>query len=221
MSALDDVDYGQVLDEVRDAMAPCLLDSNGMSLAGVTARFTGIMPLVHEIQRQLLLDLLKSFLTAVATITLILSLVHGSLAAGLVTMISNVFPILFMFGGLAWLEIPMDIGSVMTASVALGIAVDDTLHFLTFYRRGLARRDESPVRGHLRLSSLWSRNDPNHTCLWIRTVGFCIERLRADEPFCMHDVRHAHDGVVRRPDSATGALTRSAGECVYRKAAGR
>ena len=42
-----------------------------------------------------------------------------------------------MFGGLGWLGVPMDIGSVMTASVALGIAVDDTLHYLTFYRRGL------------------------------------------------------------------------------------
>ncbi|MEI7700359.1 MAG: hypothetical protein WCK86_11220, partial [Planctomycetia bacterium] len=34
---------------------------------------------------------------------------------------------------------PMDIGSVMTASIALGIAVDDTLHFLTFFRRELNR----------------------------------------------------------------------------------
>ncbi|MFC1758096.1 RND family transporter [Planctomycetota bacterium] len=139
MSALDDIDYGYVLDDLRAAIAPVLLDSNGRPLIGVTSSFTGIMPLVHEIQRQLLADLLTSFLTAVFTITLVLSLVHGSIAAGIVTMISNVFPILFMFGGLAWLEIPMDIGSVMTASVALGIAVDDTLHFLTFYRRGLGR----------------------------------------------------------------------------------
>lgn len=138
MSALDDVDYALALDAVRAAVSPNLLDSNGQQLAGVTASYTGIMPLVHEIQRQLLTDLLKSFLTAVITITLILSLVHGSIPAGAVTMISNVFPILVLFGGLAWLEIPMDIGSVMTASVALGIAVDDTLHFLTFYRRGLA-----------------------------------------------------------------------------------
>jgi hypothetical protein len=37
---------------------------------------------------------------------------------------------------MGWLGLSIEIGSVMTASVALGIAVDDTLHFLTWYRRG-------------------------------------------------------------------------------------
>ena len=52
-------------------------------------------------------------------------------------MIPNVFPITLYFGWLGWRGHPIDIGVVMTASVALGIAVDDTLHFLTFYRRAL------------------------------------------------------------------------------------
>jgi len=46
---------------------------------------------------------------------------------------------IFMFGLLGWLQFPLDIGSVMTASIALGIAIDDVLHFLTFYRRALGR----------------------------------------------------------------------------------
>ena len=37
---------------------------------------------------------------------------------------------------MGWLGYSIEIGSVMTASVALGIAVDDTLHFLTWFRRG-------------------------------------------------------------------------------------
>jgi predicted RND superfamily exporter protein len=39
---------------------------------------------------------------------------------------------------LGWTRLPLDIGSVMTASIALGMAVDGTLHFLTFFRRGLS-----------------------------------------------------------------------------------
>ena len=38
---------------------------------------------------------------------------------------------------MGWLGLPIEIGSVMTASVALGIAVDDTIHFLTWYRRAV------------------------------------------------------------------------------------
>ena len=58
--------------------------------------------------------------------------------AGLISMIPNVFPIVIIFGGLGWLNIKVDIGIMMTASVALGVAVDDTIHFLTWFRRGIA-----------------------------------------------------------------------------------
>lgn len=49
-----------------------------------------------------------------------------------------IFPSLALFGTLGWLDYPVDIGSIMTASVAIGIAVDDTLHFLNFFDRRLA-----------------------------------------------------------------------------------
>jgi len=58
--------------------------------------------------------------------------------AGLVAMIPNVFPMVLLFGGLGWAGATLDIGSVMTASVALGMAVDGTFHFLTFFRQGSA-----------------------------------------------------------------------------------
>jgi predicted RND superfamily exporter protein len=49
-------------------------------------------------------------------------------------MIPNVLPVLAIFGGMGWLGIPIDIGSMMTASIALGVAVDDTIHFLSWFR---------------------------------------------------------------------------------------
>jgi uncharacterized protein len=63
--------------------------------------------------------------------------VLGSPMAGLVSMVPNIFPIVMVFGSLGWLGIKVDIGIMMTASVALGVAVDDTIHFLTWFRRGL------------------------------------------------------------------------------------
>jgi len=64
--------------------------------------------------------------------------VEGGVVAGLVAMIPNVFPMILLFGLLGWTAAALDIGSVMTASIALGMAVDGTFHFLTFFRRGLA-----------------------------------------------------------------------------------
>jgi multidrug efflux pump subunit AcrB len=39
-----------------------------------------------------------------------------------------------VFGGMGWLGIKVDIGSMMAASIALGVAVDDTIHFLAWFK---------------------------------------------------------------------------------------
>ena len=49
-------------------------------------------------------------------------------------MIPNVIPVVFIFGLMGWMGIAIDIGSMMTASIALGVAVDDTIHFLSWFR---------------------------------------------------------------------------------------
>jgi predicted RND superfamily exporter protein len=54
-------------------------------------------------------------------------------------MVPNVLPILVVFGGMGWLGVAVDIGSMMSASIAMGVAVDDTIHFLAWYRDDLNR----------------------------------------------------------------------------------
>jgi predicted RND superfamily exporter protein len=66
-------------------------------------------------------------------------LVCRSIAGGSVVMLPNVLPVLVVFGGMGWLGIAVDIGSMMSASIALGVAVDDTIHFLTWYREDLKK----------------------------------------------------------------------------------
>jgi predicted RND superfamily exporter protein len=58
-------------------------------------------------------------------------------ACGLVVILPNALPVLLVFGGMGWLGIPVDIGSMMAASIALGVAVDDTIHFLAWFRDDL------------------------------------------------------------------------------------
>ncbi len=143
VSSLAPIDYSRFLARLREHIAPELTADAGAD--GIEVRYTGIMPLVHEIQRLLMHDLLRSFAGAVLTITVIMTLAQGGIAAGLVAMIPNVFPIVLLFGILGWQDVPLDIGTVMTASVALGIAVDDTLHFLSFFHRGLGQGLARPL----------------------------------------------------------------------------
>jgi predicted RND superfamily exporter protein len=132
--ALAAIDYGEFLDRVRREVGPVVAAAGG-DARGISFACTGVMPLVHSIQNTLLTDLFLSFLSACGVITLVMIVVERGIGAGLLAMVGNVFPMLLMFGLLGWTRSPLDIGSVMTASIALGMAIDGTLHFLTFYRR--------------------------------------------------------------------------------------
>jgi predicted RND superfamily exporter protein len=103
----------------------------------LAAVYTGIVPLVYKTQRELLKSLRESIGWATLLIAGVMVLLFRTLGGGLVSMIPNVFPIVIVFGALGWLGINVDIGIMMTASVALGVAVDDTIHFLTWFRRGV------------------------------------------------------------------------------------
>ncbi|MGI9429225.1 MAG: MMPL family transporter, partial [Bythopirellula sp.] len=103
----------------------------------IRAVYTGMIPLVYKTQRQLLVSLNESIMWATVLIAVVMMFVLRSPMAGLISMIPNVFPIIMIFGALGWLGIKVDIGIMMTASVALGVAVDDTVHFLTWFRRGV------------------------------------------------------------------------------------
>ena len=133
IAALNDIDYGSFLEMVEQNVENQLvyLDQHGVS-----AEITGGIPLIYKAQRQILSDLLVSFMTAFVLISIVLMFVMRNIRAGLIAMVPNVFPPVVIFGTMGWLGYSIEIGSVMTASVALGVAVDDTIHMLTWFRRG-------------------------------------------------------------------------------------
>ncbi len=131
------VDYAALLGRIRRAVDP-VLRTNG-PVKGVRAVFCGGIPLIQKAQEQLLSDLIESFLLAFGLIALAMAALLRSPVAGALSMIPNLLPCVVVFGALGWMGAKIDIGAVMTASVALGVAVDGTLHFVTWYRRGVGR----------------------------------------------------------------------------------
>lgn len=136
-SALSDIDYGRFVDVLRKDIDPWVDAREGISIT-----YTGVIPLIYKAQRELLNDLIKSFLLAFAVIALVMILVLRDVRSGFLTMIPNIFPAVVIFGLMGWCSIWIEIGSIMTASAAMGIAVDDTFHMLTWYRRGLRQQLE-------------------------------------------------------------------------------
>ena len=77
---------------------------------------------------------IKSFGLALVVISIILFMVLGSSKAGLVALAPNLFPILTTFGLMGFFKIPLDADTLLVAPIIIGLAVDDTIHFLTHFR---------------------------------------------------------------------------------------
>jgi hypothetical protein len=103
----------------------------------IRSEFTGLVPLVMHAQHEVLRGLIISFAVAFGVIGLVMVVLLRSAEAGMLAMVPNLTPVVAVFGVLGWGGIPIDIGTMMTASVALGIGVDGTLHLLTWFNRGL------------------------------------------------------------------------------------
>ncbi|NQU22180.1 MAG: MMPL family transporter [Candidatus Nealsonbacteria bacterium] len=146
--ALTDLDYSvfihtlkekveKVLDEKYRKLSKDELAAGVKPIEGVEVQYTGLVPLIYKAQHELLNGLFTSLKWAFVLIAIVMIVVLRSPLAGLVSMIPNIFPVVVIFGAMGWMGILIDVGTMMTASVALGVAVDDTIHFLTWYRRGL------------------------------------------------------------------------------------
>ncbi|MEZ4463401.1 MAG: hypothetical protein R3F43_02510 [bacterium] len=80
-------------------------------------------------------DLLRSFGTAFLAITILMTpVLLRSLKLGLIAMVPNLLPIAFIMGIMGVAGIPIDMNTLLIASIAIGIAVDDTIHFLHHFR---------------------------------------------------------------------------------------
>ena len=98
---------------------------------------TGIPLLMETIEQQFLFDLTVSYLSAILFIFLAIWIGLRSFFVAVLAMFPNTFPPLFVLGMLGWMQIDLDVGSIMTASIALGIAVDDTVHVLVGVKRAM------------------------------------------------------------------------------------
>lgn len=132
VAILTDLDYSQLTEQLDQVAAETLrLEPSAGHVV------TGMVPLFLETQNEVLSSLIRSFCLAFGVIAIVLMVVLKHPLAGFFAMLPNVLPIGMVFGMISWFRIPVDIGTMITASVALGIAVDGTLHLLTWFRNGI------------------------------------------------------------------------------------
>ncbi len=95
---------------------------------------TGSLALMMELVDHISWAQLKSFAFALLIITVLMMFSLGSVQAGLISMVPNLLPAFFTFGVMGLLNIPLDTDTLIIAPLIIGIAVDDTIHFIAHYR---------------------------------------------------------------------------------------
>lgn len=98
--------------------------------ASLHSTITGTNVVWMNMEDYIVHSLLSSFLTSFVAICVLMAFVFRSWKMGLVSMIPNVLPILGILGLMGWLGIPLNMVTMAIASIALGLAVDDTVHVM-------------------------------------------------------------------------------------------
>jgi hypothetical protein len=121
-----------VLQHVEDAdrMAKAAFAGTGISVLT-----TGAGRLFSTLDHYLVDSQLSSFGTAFLTVFGVIFIVFRSWRFGALTILPNVMPVIAVLGMMGYLDISVNIATVMVASVALGVVDDDTIHFINRYRR--------------------------------------------------------------------------------------
>ena len=109
-----------------------------------TTHITGTASLIDLNNRFLASDMVLGLLIAFAAVALIVGLLFRSLKMTLISLVPNVLPLLFIAGFMGALDIDLKVSTSIIFTIAFGIAVDDTLHFLAKYRI-LLRQGRTPI----------------------------------------------------------------------------
>lgn len=117
-----------LIESIRETAAETLGESFELGLVG------GFYRVIVE-SNQLVASQLKSFLVAILLILVAIGIVFRSLIYTLLAIIPNVVPLLLTAAVMGFAGIAMSTGTAMIASVVIGIAVDDTIHYLSAYRK--------------------------------------------------------------------------------------
>jgi hypothetical protein len=135
---------------------------------------TGIVALLTRTISAVLISMVQSYSIAFVVISLLMILLLGSVRMGLISMLPNLAPILCALGLMGWFGLPLDAFTLLIGSIALGLAVDDTIHFMHNYRRYLGQGSDS--RGAIRQTLETAGRAMLATTL-VLSVGFFIFML--------------------------------------------
>ena len=147
--------------------------------SGIRATVTGSGKLFSDLDHYLVTSQITSFATAFLTVFIVIFLVFKSARYGLLAIVPNLFPVLAVFGVMGWLDISLNIATVMVASVALGVVDDDTIHFISRFKR--EREGGASIHEAIERATIYEGRAALTTAI-INSAGFAVLMMSEYRP---------------------------------------
>lgn len=128
----DAVNFPGYLDAVEEGVLKIMGDK-------AEVIFSGVFVMMGRTVYAMLHSTVTSYIIAFCIITPLMVFLIGSLRVGLLSMIPNIVPIIMTMGLMQLMGIKLDAFTLLIGSIALGLAVDDTIHFMHNYQRFYAQ----------------------------------------------------------------------------------
>ena len=141
---LDSMGLYRLSNRIRQLMDDIFTGHDRVNLTGMSVILARTLPATLTSMRE-------SYVLAAVIISILMVFLAGNMKTGLIAMFPNLLPILVIMGGLALLKIPLDMTSLMIGSIAIGLVVDDTMHFIHHFRRHFDRTGDARESARLTL----------------------------------------------------------------------
>jgi len=105
---------------------------------------TGMMTILFSTMVSAIYSAAQSYTIAGVVITVMVIVLIGSFRIGLLAMLPNLLAILFVMGLMGVFDFPFDLFTMLIGSIAIGLAVDNTIHFMHNFRRYFAETGDVP-----------------------------------------------------------------------------
>jgi predicted RND superfamily exporter protein len=138
MPAGDALDFQAPIADLRHLAETVVDHGASIEITGITYVLTGAF-------HAMITSMARSYVVALLVIAPMMVALIGRVRRGLLSMIPNITPVTMILGYMGWTGLPVDGLTIMVGAIVIGLAVDDTIHFMHNFRRYYARSDDARI----------------------------------------------------------------------------
>ena len=144
VASLREVDFAEFVNDLRGQVEQELQPKRDTGVRGLSASYTGVAPVLFKARRSLVNGMIWGLGTDLLLIVITITVTMRHWSSGLLLLLTSIFPTFIVLGVIGWLGVTINLGAVLTPCVALGVTVDDVIHFVIWFRHGVQRGMDRP-----------------------------------------------------------------------------